>query len=211
MIGWILGLVTSAGNTVAGLAATTAQKILGLYNFVIGFFLRVKAAVVAARAAVMAWIAAMVAHAVAIANAVRFIVTQLIPKLLAALEAKVRAWVSGLIAFTQTLARQLIAAAEARLLAGLAKLRQLNQALQNWATSQFVSAVSRLNRLEARVFGLLATPERVVAWILGALTKALGRWALDNAGRLGRQLFRWALGGAAGAAHLIEDIIVRII
>jgi len=71
--------------------------------------------------------------------------------------------------------------------------------------------VARLTRIESYLFGALATPERIAAYIVDAMARALGRWALNNAVRVGRLGWRLLLSSVVSVAGVAEDIITRII
>lgn len=211
MVGWILGLLGAAGNTIAGVANAATQRILAVFNFVINYFNRVRASVVGVYNTVRALLAAWTAHVISVFTTLKFIVQSFVPKLLAALSAQITAWVKGLVSTVETLARQLAAAVEARVRAIINTVAHDLTALGAWAAQQVHNLLGRITNIENRLFGLLGSADHIANYIVDAMAHALGRWALNNAKAVGRALWRLLLGNLTGVMSIVEDIITSII
>ena len=211
MISWILQLLAQAGNTVAGVANAATARILAVWNNILTFFLRVKGAVVGARAAILAWLGAHIGLAISTITTLKWLITTFVPNQIRALQSTLITWAARQIAATLATERALVAQLQAWALTQLVALAKGINALQSWAVTQFASAVARLTRIESYLFGALATPERIAAYIVDAMARALGRWALNNAVRVGRLGWRLLLSSVVSVAGVAEDIITRII
>lgn len=62
--------------------------------------------------------------------------------------------------------------------------------LRRWAVAQLAGIMVTLTRLVRHVFGVLGTPERLAAWIVGAMWTALWRYGYSQRDRLAAAL--WA-------------------
>lgn len=211
MIQWLLGLAADAGSTIAGVASAAQARILQVWNVITGFLVSVKGVVVGVRAAVVAWIAAHLLALVEVANTLQWLAFTYLPGRLGTLPATILSWAAQQIAQALAIAQSAITALRSWALAQLVAIAQAINALQLWAVSQFAQALARVFRLEGYVFGVLATPDRIAAYIVDSMARALGRWALANAVSVGRLFMRWWLANLTGALSIVEDVITRIL
>jgi hypothetical protein len=211
MIAWIQGLIADAANTVAGVANAATARILAIYNLVIGFFARIKAVVVGMRAVIIAWLAAHVDALLSILGTVQWLAFTYLPARLGAAQAAILTWAAQQIASALAVAQSAITALRTWALAQLVAVAKAINALQGWAVTQFAAALARVNRIEGYLFGILATPDRIAAYIVDAMAHALARWAKDNAVTVGRMFVRWFMSGLVGALSTVEDLITRIL
>lgn len=211
MDAWIASLAGLLGAGVTTLARETAQRLMSLWKTVVNFFTRVKTGWSLAYGRVRRWSAAQVRHALAVMNRLRWIVAVYVPARLQALSDSIVAWT-----------REQIHRAEAGLAAGLRRLSDwaaarlgelvglLDRAI-DWARREIASVATLARATAARVADLLASPERLAAWLLGPLTGLLWRTALDNAPRIGELAWRYRQQIIIRALATLEEVLVRII
>ena len=211
MVGWILGLLGQAGNTVAGVANAAAARILALWNFITGYFLRVAGVVGALANVVRAWLAAHLASLVATLTTLRWLIGQLIPSMLAQLRDQLIRWVSGVLALAVGELKALINGVRAFATTAVTLLQAYIQSTVVRVFLAIASAQARLTRIERYLFGVLGSPDRIATYIVDAMACALEQWAKDNAVRVGRIALRILLRNVGGVVGSVEDIITRII
>jgi hypothetical protein len=208
-VNWILGLGAAAGSALSGVVSAATARILAVYNFVVSFLVKVKGVVVGARAAVASWLAAHLAAALATLATLQWLAFTYLPARLAAVQAFILSWAAQRIASALAVAESAITALRTWALQQLVAIAQAINALQTWAVGQFAQAVSRITRIEQYLFKVLDSPDHIAAYIVDAMARALGRWALDNAVTVGRTFVRWFMSGLTGALSLVEDVITR--
>lgn len=203
LIGLLSGGVRSIANGVVDRLHTLWGTITGLGGRVYGGWGRLLA-----RA--RAWSTAQVRHALAVVGYLKWLTLVVIPHAMeVGIDAAIR-WARDQIAREIAAVRATIDAGVRALRSELAAARAGLRALADWAVAQLAALAARAVRLEQRVFGVLATPERVVAWILAPLVTALVRFVLNNAGRLGQAAWRARRNGEGLALDVVEEIITRI-
>lgn len=84
------------------------------------------------------------------------------------------------------------------------------QRILDWTADRVRDILADLRTIKDHLFGPLATPERLVAWILGALISALVGWFLDNVDTLALLAFRRRRTLEDQALVLTERIVDRL-
>lgn len=207
---YIRSLINQATGGLSNAVLAVVARLASVWSVVTGFFGLVHAAEVRYRTAVQSWIAAQLRHAAAVAVTMKWIVLTYIPY---------RIWVA--VTAIETWTATLINEAKAAALADLHAIKQwaigefnvivsATNALINWATAQFSAVIGRIARIETIVFSLLSAPDRLAAWLVGAMVSALIQFGTDHAEAIGRSI--WARRQTVGiaAAHWIEDLILKI-
>lgn len=208
---WIASLASFLGASVGTLARATAERLMSVWKSVTGFFTRVKAGWNIIYGRTRRWMEAQRRHALAVALRLRWIVTIEIPRRITAIADSIVAWTREQIervARAAELARRaVIDWAQRAISSVLAELRQW----RDWALREVASIRARIQDLLTRVFDTLGSPDRLVAWILAPLVRALWRYAVDNAARVGEMAWRYRQRIILAALDVLEDVLVRIL
>jgi len=208
---WIAALAGLLGSSVSSLARETAQRLMSIWKTVTGFFGRVKAGWDRLYGRARRWATAQARHAVATLNALRWIVVTVIPYKISTLADSIAAW-----------ARERIADAVAFVSAGLAQLRDWTtravalalaelRNLRDWALREVARIASLLASTAQRVADLLTSPDRLVAWILEPLARALWDLAERNLERIGELAWRARHRIIARGLEALEHVLARVI
>jgi hypothetical protein len=211
VIDWLKSLVSNAVGGVTNKVVAVASSLVSLWNTIVGFWTRIRAGLTAVRNWVVHWINTAIRYAFALLGLLRYIMTVLIPGIVDQAVARLVAFVHRLIneAAVSTLsALDSLRRWAAGLLAATA--RSLDD-LQRWTLARIAEILADLRRIKNLVFTLLDTAEHLVAWLLGALITALGRWILGNVERLAKAAWRVLPRILLSGASLIEGIVARII
>lgn len=80
----------------------------------------------------------------------------------------------------------------------------------DWTAAQLRDVLDDLRAIKDHLFGPLASPERLVGWILGALISALVSWFLDNVDTLAEVAFNRRRNLERQALVLTERIVDRL-
>jgi hypothetical protein len=208
---WIAALAGLLGASVGTLAKETAQRLMSLWKTVTSFFGRVKGGWERVYAQVRRWALAQARHALATANALRWFVTTYVPYEISQLADSIAAWtrerIAAAIAIVASRLDQLAGWVERAVAAVVGELRQWRDYMAGRLAS-FAAWADRVGRL---VFGLLDSPDRLVAWILAPLVAALWSLAVDNLARIGVLAWRARERLVLAALGVAEDILARII
>lgn len=211
VINWINGIIGDAAGGLANLASSVASKIAWVYNFVVGFLTSVRATVVRIRDFVRNFLGTVVLLGSVVYTALKWLAQVALPRAITQMFDILTTYVDRLVAQAIALARSLAADVQKFVMGILLALKARVEAIFQWAIDRFSDLYKKVGALLDHVFGVLATPERLVIWILSALIRALVGWLLDNAVALGQMFWaartRILLDGAAK----IEDIVTRII
>lgn len=204
-------LIDSATRPIRTLVDSIVKRLTSIWSVVTGFFGRVRAGLISLRARAQGWVLAQVRHALAVLTTLRWIIVTFIPRKLGDLARSIVAWTLAGIDTVATLARSLVDTLRRWAGAAIDAVRATLRDLAAWATRQLGELAAAVTRLLGHVFGPLANPQRLVAWIIGPLIPALIGWALDNAARLGRVFWAQRARLTLATLDLLEDLIARII
>lgn len=208
---WLRALLGLVANPIKDIVAAVEARLSSIWSTASGFWVRVRGGWVIFRFSAGAWIRAQLDHAQAVALTLQWFATVYVPRLIA--QSVDRIWTSVTILFSQA-----VQAARGELiqvrdwLAGLVATVTSN--LRDWSAWVYAKVGelrSDVDALLGRVFGPLATPQRLADWIVEAMVDALARWLRDNAVALGRRLIAERTRIALTSIHWIEDVISRII
>ncbi|HEU5219179.1 MAG TPA: hypothetical protein VFU23_11000 [Gemmatimonadales bacterium] len=211
MISWIAGLIGQVSGGLAAVTRDVIKKLQAIWNNVTGFFGLVKAVLVWLRALVVGWILATGLWLASTYTTVKWIITTLVPQIVATAITNLRKALLVLIDLARTYARQIVDSLRRWAFDAIGKLITWVASLARWVNDKLGPIFNDLRRLKDRVFGVLASATRIVDYILGPLVSALERYALANAERFARWLWRGLPRILLGAASLIESIVARII
>lgn len=84
-------------------------------------------------------------------------------------------------------------------------------AFRTWAFGQLGELKESVTALLRHVFGPLSTPDKLAAWIVGAMFAALVHYLIDNAVPIGRAIWAQRVKVTAENLDKVEDIFTRII
>jgi hypothetical protein len=211
MLEWIGTIWDWVTSGLPDLVRDIIRKIQGVWTIITGFFAVLGGIVTHIRLTILGWITATEAWLAATLTTMRWIITTFVPALIAqAVDALRKAFGVAITVVRQTLT-QAIDDLRRWALARLGDLWTGVTGLAAWVKDRIGVLWNDVGRLKDHVFGVLATAERVVAWILSPLISAVQRWVLDNAERLARAAFSNMAKIALEGASLIEGIVARII
>lgn len=211
MESWIRSLIEFAILPIRTLTNAVVSRLSALWSVIVGFYTRVRNSLGRWLTVAYGWAGAQARHALAVYVTLRWVAFDWLPRNLASTVDQLGRWVRGEISMAVGLVR-----GELSQLANWAT-RALNTVVDYldrfgaWVSARFDAAVAAIRRLEDRVFGVLATPERLAAWAVGAIASALFRYALDQAVPVGRALWRRRVPVALESLNVVEDIVTRII
>lgn len=211
VIDWINGIIGDATGGLARLASSVAQKIAWVYNFVVGFLASVRATVIRIRDFVRNFLGAVILVGAATYTALKWLAQVALPRAITQMFDILTAYADRAASLALSAARALIADVKTFVSRLIAALQATVSGFIRWATQNIGTLLNDVKVLVDHVFGVLGTPERLVAWIIGTLVKALFSWALDNAVALGQAFWASRTRILLSGASKIEDIITRII
>lgn len=208
---WIKSLIKSATSSLSSAIHSVTSRLSSVWGVVTGFFGSVQKSWVRYRNAAYQWIVMQERHALAVYTTLRWIITTLVPYLVSRAVTALHTWASALVSDAKRIAASALAQLSTWAHDALNVLTSTLNAVKSWALGQIQSLISRAERLEKQVFGVLSTPERLAAWIVAAMFSALLAYAVNNAERLGAVV--WANRGKMYlfASKWLDDVISRII
>jgi len=188
-----------------------ADRILAIWHTSTGFWTRVRAGWTQLRA--LAWTSALaqIRHLVALATTLRWFATVLVPRWANIALDAARSEFHQLVAEARNLASAALAEARRDLAAIITDVSHLLSDWATWTLARINELRTNVSRLIGHVFGVLATPDRLVGWIVDPMAHALIRWAEDNAVRFGRVLVAQRTRIFLSSLQWAEDIVSRIL
>lgn len=210
MEAFIAGLVAAALLPIRKLTEAVAERVSAIYHNFTDTLGRARNGFLHWVARGASWAASNVRHALAVATILRWLVLVAVPSWIAHETAQLTSWalsrLGELRALVQGWVSQAVAWAQARISEALAELGRL----RDWSVLQVAQLAAGARILADRVFGVLGTPERLVAWILGALITALLEYAADNAERIAERAWLNRDRIMVKALDVTEDFIDRV-
>lgn len=208
---WIKDLISAGLKPIRELAQAATDRIAAVYNAFTAALGRVRRAAVNWVSVGRGWVSATVRNAGAVATRLRWLIVVEIPRRVdSGIDAATR-WSADRInaarQLAETLTAQLRAWVTARINEAIAGLT----AVRDYFTGKWNELAATARQLADRVFGVLGTPERLAAWILGPLITLLLDWAWHNAARLAELAWRRRREVEQRALGLVETIIDRIV
>ena len=211
MYDWIYGLVDAATRPIRAIVAQVAATIASVWSTVVTTISRWRGEADVWVRNLSGLMPATLRNALAVYTMLRYLLTVFIPNMVAQGVGQAVAWAAARIGEARDL-----------LLAELAALRdwawaRIQDAIAfvgrviDWAQTQFGEILADLRRVIDHVFGPLGSPERLVAWILGALISALVTWFMDNVDTLAAEAFRRRRGIEDQALTVVGRIVDRIL
>jgi fluoride ion exporter CrcB/FEX len=208
---WIRSIFNDLAAPIRTLINALGKRVTSVWSVITGFLGSVRGKWRTLRANVTSWVDAQIRHAQAIATTLKWIVTVWVPRKISQEAAAIRTWTANLIARAVNGALALIHDLQQWATTELTKLLASLGKLRDWVIGQFNALIDLTNRMAKMVFGVLATPERLAAWIVGAMFTALLRYALLNAERIGLVMWKRRDAIVRGAMHIIEDVLTQVL
>lgn len=141
----------------------------------------------------------------------RNLVFNRIPNLLGNLSRQITSWAIGELTKLGNFARGLVDQVIRWASQALNDLRNLLRQLSEWATQLIHQLVTDVGQLVRRVFQDWSTPERLTAWLVGAMFRALWRFFLDNVERVSVMLWPLRARIIWSTLNLVERILSRVL
>ena len=208
---WLAGLIGLAGNKISDIVAAIQARLSSIWSTSTGFWTRIRTGLGSLRAAGAGWINSHLGWLVSLATTLQWVILVYVPRKAFQFASDVKTWATDEIQSAKNLASSALTAARTFLLGLInAVIAGVNN-LTTWALGAVSALNSNVGKLLDRVFGVLATPERLVAWILGALVSALVDWAKQHAISLGRAIIATRAQIILDSLGLLEDLVNRII
>lgn len=157
-----------------------------------------------------AWLSSAANHAWQTAHSIRWLMLVIIPAIAAEAAEAARRYAADLVNVARTIAAVGLAQLQAWAAARLTDALRAISALQTWATGQLAALVVDLRRIKDHVFGPLASPDRLAAWLVGAMFNALLAFAWARAATLAEIAWRHRKTVPSRTVDLIDDIADRI-
>jgi hypothetical protein len=211
MIAWIAGLVAHTAGGISDLAADVVRKLLALWNTITGFFGKVRSFLSTLRAWLMSWLRVIEGWALSGYNTARWIITTWVPKLVADAITQLRKALLIAVDLARTYARQLVDTVTRWARLAIGALTQALADLRAWILARVADAFTQLARLNHWAFSVLGTAERITAFILAPMIKALGRWIMDHIDTIVRNGYKAFAQALLAAAQLVEGLLARMI
>lgn len=211
MFSYIQGLVDSATSKVRGDISNVASRLTSIWSVITGFFATVGRAETTLRTRVTAWVDAQVRHATAVATTLKWLAIVYVPRKIAQESAAIRQWAGGLIDDAEKIAATALADLRRWADDAVAGLRGDLGDLRSWATSLFAGVVTRLGKLEAIVFGVLSTPERIATYIGTAMVSWLMKYLMANIEPIIDYVYRNRAPLYQRSTTMLEDILEKIL
>lgn len=211
MDAYIRSLINSATGGLRSAIDAVTGRITSVWTVLTGFFGSVHTAETRLRTGIDNWINAQLRHASAIATTLRWLATVYVPNRILVAVTSIETWTSSLINEARALAASEVQALKQWAIGEINNVINEALAFTGWVQSQLSAVIGRIARIEATVGTLLGAPERLAAWLVGAMVTAIIGYASDHAEAIGRNI--WARRQTVGlaAAHWIEDLILKII
>lgn len=208
---WIQSLIDSGIASIRDLANATASRLTSVWGVITGFFTSVGRAETLLRTRVTAWVAAQIRHAQSVALTLKWLTLTYLPRKIAQAVTALRTWTGNLIQQVRNEAASLIADLRRWAVSALNALISDVTKLRNWALAQFNAAVARLAKIEHVVFGVLSTPERIVAYIGTAMASWLLKYVMDHLDAILEYIWRNRKPFYTRGTAILEDIISKLI
>lgn len=208
---WIAQLIADAVGPVRTLVDAVRARLSSLYSAFTDALGRVRSKMGQWVATGRAWELGQLRHALAVLVALKFVIHILVPGVVRQAVSDVEAWASQRVAAALALARADLAQVRAYLVDVVTDALTALAQLRRWSLAQVAAILSIIDRIEGRVFGVLATPERLAMWIMAPLIRLVLQYVMDNAGSLAEQAWRNRRAMEARALQLVDTMMDRIL
>jgi hypothetical protein len=133
-----------------------------------------------------------------------------VPQELSALRGAVVSYVNGLVNDARNLARSLYQTLAGWAQSAINTLNDWAHAAVNFLLGNLNQLIHDFNVIRDKVVALLTNPRILADWLVDALWHSFVQYAEGRSVAIGRWLLGKSVGAALAAAHLVEDVIVRI-
>jgi len=207
---FIAGLVAAALLPVRRLTEAVAERVSAIYHNFTDTLGRARNGFLHWASQGASWATASVRHALVVMTAIRWLVLVAIPQWVDQRADQLAEWALSRLGELRALAQgwvsQALSWAAARIGDAVAQLGRL----ADWVADQLAQLRAGAKILSDRVFGVLGSPESLVAWILGALITALVGYLVDNAERLAERAWLSRDRILVKTLDVTEDFIDRV-
>lgn len=205
--GWFVG----AAKTVAGGAEAVYGAIKSVYSFSTGIFDAVKGAwawVVNG----LKWLGDTAVGALArVLHLLEWLALHAIPEGLAWVVGTVERWATGVIHLAEHVLKVIIGAVRKALEAALHQLESWARAAVKWLTKIAGEAWQFVETTGKRVADLVLHPDKLAAWLVGALVLPLLRFLIESSAGVIAWLLRAFVREAGAFAKTLEDVLSKVV
>lgn len=211
MTAWIISLITAAVSPVRVAIAEIVARFTSLWATVTGFWSRTRDELARWIGLARSWALAGGRYVGAAYTVARYIITWLVPHGLAVMADQIVSWAVEFVTGLVNDVRAELGIVRDWFISTVNNVIRVLSEFRTWATARIGELIDTAKALVKHVFGPLATPERLAAWIVGAMFMALLRYLVDNAVPIGRAI--WAARTQVTVENLnkAEDIFIRIL
>lgn len=211
MDAWIRNLITSAFLGVKALADAAMERILWVYNTVVAIGIGLRLGWSWLTTTAKYWRDKAFNFASEIYTTLWYVIHVRIPMMVTDARNTVIAYLSDLLNRSINVLTHYVNLIRDWLVARLNEFLDLIRSIRDWARSTFDSVWDTLIRVRDIVFMLLTDPQRMAAWLAGALLSYVLRFIDENAEAL-LDVFRSRATIYAGrVAARIESMLVRLL
>lgn len=208
---WINGLIGYVTSPLRDLISAVGERIGWVYSLIVRVLTSVKNAqgrLFNAVANFRNWITWAIGEAYL---TLRWLITIKVPQMLANAQAALVRWATGAIQVSANALRSVILTLDRWIKARVSELLNTISDLRKWSLAQINSILDVLRRVRDIVYLLLTSPQRLAAWLVGAMTEELWRYANRNADKIAIWMRAKSVKYTLAAAGQIESIIARLL
>lgn len=211
MTDFINGLIWAALGPVRDIVVAVASRLSAIWSTLTNIFALLRRSYNGWAAIIRPWADATARNSMAALLFSAWLVRVGMPRLVGGVADNIAAWVLVRIDGAVVWVVAIIGNVRDGLLALIVDAVGLLAALRDWTLARVQLLDYTARRLLDHVFGPLASPQRVVAWIFAPLISALVAWVLDNIDALAENAMRRRRHLEAQALTLTERVLDRIL
>ncbi len=208
---WINSLIWAAVGPVRDLVVAIIARVSSIWSMFTNVLALIRRSYQGWAAIIRPWADATVRDALASVVFITWLVRAGIPKLLMLMADGIYRWTESRVDSAARWFEGLLSKTRDGLLSLIFDALAAILALRNWATANVHALAVAINRIIGHVFGPLASPQRLVMWILAPLIEALIEWALTNVDNLAESAWRRRRNLEVQALAVTERVLDRIL
>lgn len=208
---WIYGFLNHVPSLLSKPLRWVADRIFSILDDGVTFAKWIKSGVTKWYATAISIAASLVTLGAEVVTTFTWVVKTFIPQRVAAAINTVKQWASPLINAALNTAKSLVKNLTDWAKAQLNSLLSALTALRNWATARIDEIKAKLKGTVDVWFDRLTHPDKMAAWLIGAMLGQLFRFAYANRDRIATWFLRASPAFTAWLVRQLDDVIGRLL